>query len=203
MGKFYAVVRGRETGIFTTYKECLRVVSGYPNSQFKSFPTSESAEKWYTSHLQVAQDVTRPTYLQSAFRTDIYTDGSACTNGSGYATIIVNTPIVEYYGPLEGTSNYCELYAIAIGVSNTTGPLNIYSDSQYSIDVLTIYAKEWSSNNWINKGNQIANKDLISYTYNLLRDRDVKFYHVRAHGTCELNNRADHLAKVAAGYYNK
>jgi ribonuclease HI len=202
MSKFYAVVRGRETGIFKTYKECLSAVSGYPNSQFKSFPSMESAERWYASHIQVAQEVTRPTYLQSAFRTDIYTDGSNSPKGSGYATIIVENPVIEYYGPVEGTNNYCELYAISVGILNTTGPINIYSDSQYSIDALTIQAKDWASNNWINKGNPIANKDIISYTYDLLVDRDVKFYHVKAHGTSELNNRADYLAKLGAGYYN-
>ena len=42
--KFYAVKKGRETGIFTTWEACKASVNGYSGAQYKSFSTPEEAE---------------------------------------------------------------------------------------------------------------------------------------------------------------
>ena len=42
--KFYAVRKGRKTGIFTTWDECRAQVHGYPCAEYKSFPTMEGAK---------------------------------------------------------------------------------------------------------------------------------------------------------------
>ena len=39
--KFYAVRKGRKTGIFTTWDECRAQVHGFPCAEYKSFPTME------------------------------------------------------------------------------------------------------------------------------------------------------------------
>lgn len=44
MGKFYAVKRGRKTGIFTSWEECKNSIDGYKNAVFKSFNTHDEAE---------------------------------------------------------------------------------------------------------------------------------------------------------------
>ena len=41
--KFYAVKKGRQTGIFLTWAQCQEQVKGYPGAIFKSFPTKEDA----------------------------------------------------------------------------------------------------------------------------------------------------------------
>ncbi|XP_055639956.1 ribonuclease H1 isoform X2 [Toxorhynchites rutilus septentrionalis] len=41
---FYAVAKGRTTGIFLTWPECQRQVSGFTGAKFKKFPTREQAE---------------------------------------------------------------------------------------------------------------------------------------------------------------
>lgn len=43
---YYAVKVGEKTGIFKTWKECSKYVSGYPNAKFKGFTTLEEAEKY-------------------------------------------------------------------------------------------------------------------------------------------------------------
>ena len=40
---FYAVRRGRTTGIFTSWSLCRAEVSGYPNNQYKGFHTEQEA----------------------------------------------------------------------------------------------------------------------------------------------------------------
>lgn len=44
--KFYAVKKGRNTGIFTTWEECKASVSRYSGAQYKSFPTLEEAREY-------------------------------------------------------------------------------------------------------------------------------------------------------------
>lgn len=45
-GKFYAVARGRKTGVFREWVHAEAQVLGYPGSKHKSFPTNEAAEMW-------------------------------------------------------------------------------------------------------------------------------------------------------------
>lgn len=44
--KYYAVRKGRKSGIFTTWDEAKAQVDGFSNARFKSFPTYEEAEKF-------------------------------------------------------------------------------------------------------------------------------------------------------------
>ncbi len=44
--KFYAVRVGRRVGVFRTWEECQRSVSGYSSAEFKSFPTMQEAEAY-------------------------------------------------------------------------------------------------------------------------------------------------------------
>lgn len=49
--KYYAVARGRETGIFRDwYNEVVPLVSGYSNARYHGFRTLEEAQKWLDSH---------------------------------------------------------------------------------------------------------------------------------------------------------
>lgn len=45
--KYYAVAIGKKPGIYTTWEECSRYVTGYKGARFKSFSTKEEAEKYY------------------------------------------------------------------------------------------------------------------------------------------------------------
>jgi ribonuclease HI len=43
--QFYTVWKGRETGVFSTYSECHRSVSGFKGAVFKGFVTVEQAQQ--------------------------------------------------------------------------------------------------------------------------------------------------------------
>ncbi len=45
-GKVYAVLRGRNPGIYNTWAECEKQTKGFPNAAFKSFPTAVEALEW-------------------------------------------------------------------------------------------------------------------------------------------------------------
>ncbi|EGB05774.1 hypothetical protein AURANDRAFT_30365, partial [Aureococcus anophagefferens] len=41
---FYAVARGRETGVFATWDQCSKVVNGFAGAKYKKFDDRGAAE---------------------------------------------------------------------------------------------------------------------------------------------------------------
>jgi hypothetical protein len=58
--KFYAIAKGRETGIFTSWNRVLTAVGGYPLAKYKRFKTRPEAEIWLVEQLSL-QGVIPPT----------------------------------------------------------------------------------------------------------------------------------------------
>jgi len=123
----------------------------------------------------------------------VYADG-ACSGNPGPAGLGVvrlegegRKELSEFLG--DGTNNIAELTAIlraAESMEDPSVPLRIYTDSNYSIGVLT---KGWKVK---------ANKALVqSIKDALARLDDVKLFHVRGHAGIELNEAADQLAVAA------
>jgi len=46
--KFYSILKGHITGIYTTWDEAKEQVDGYPGAVYKSFKTEEEAKNWMT-----------------------------------------------------------------------------------------------------------------------------------------------------------
>ena len=43
--KYYTVWEGYNIGVFSSWEECKKNISGYPTAKYKSFPTKEQAQK--------------------------------------------------------------------------------------------------------------------------------------------------------------
>jgi ribonuclease HI len=131
--------------------------------------------------------------VASANAIHIWTDG-ACEGNPGPAglgvVIIDGTErreLSEYLG--QGTNNIAELTAILRGLESIADrgrPVIVYSDSQYSIGLLT--------QNWKAK----ANAELVGKLRGLTRQfADLRFVKVAAHSGIPLNERVDELARGA------
>lgn len=123
----------------------------------------------------------------------VYCDGG-CRQNPGPAALGVimiddegRRELSEYLG--HGTNNIAELTAIlraAQAMKEPQKPLRIYTDSKYSIDMLT---KGWKPK---------KNGELIAEVKAALdRLSDVQLFHVRGHVGVVLNERADELANEA------
>jgi ribonuclease HI len=123
----------------------------------------------------------------------VWTDG-ACEGNPGPAglgVVIVDgaerRELSEYLG--QGTNNIAELTAILRGleaIADRKRPVVVYSDSQYSIGLLT--------QNWKAK----ANAELVAKLRGLTREfQDLRFVKVAAHSGIPLNERVDELARCA------
>jgi ribonuclease HI len=123
----------------------------------------------------------------------VWTDG-ACEGNPGPAglgVVIIDgserRELSEYLG--QGTNNIAELSAILRGLESIPDrqrPVVVYSDSQYSIGLLT---KNWKAK---------ANTELVDKLRGLTRQfTDLRFVKVAAHSGIPLNERVDELARNA------
>lgn len=118
----------------------------------------------------------------------VWTDGGAAPNPgpSGAGIVIVDgakhTEISEYLG--QGTNQTAELTAILIGLSKVPRdrPVIVYSDSAYSIGLLS---KAWKAK---------ANVELVEKLRAVCREfADLRFVKVAGHSGVPLNERTDQL----------
>lgn len=73
----------------------------------------------------------------------------------------------------------------------------IYTDSQFWLNVLTKWAPGWQRNGWRKKGGPIKNKDLVIELYTLYTKYPVNLYWVRGHVGTKYNEMADKWANRA------
>ena len=59
MKKYYAVAKGRKTGIFTTWNECEKQVKGFPGAIYKSFSAEAEAKRFLSGNKFLSSDRTR------------------------------------------------------------------------------------------------------------------------------------------------
>jgi ribonuclease HI len=136
---------------------------------------------------------------------EVHTDGSALGNpgAGGYAAVVRcgDQKVTLSKGYFLTTNNRMEMMAV-IATLEEFGPsakINIYTDSQYTIDGSTRWVKNWRRNDWLTRGGEpVKNKDLWIILNELLRVNKVKFIKVKAHSGIPDNEEADQLAKAAA-----
>jgi ribonuclease HI len=150
--KYYAVFKGRKTGIFLSWQECQEQVTGFSGALYKSFKTQGEAEE----ALEIARKT--PTFSQ---KSDKKTQKPAKTNTISPDEIIMdsvcvdasclgNPGAVEYKGVHtatrevifhkslipNGTNNLGEFLAIVHALTylkNQPKDIPIYSDSKTAI----------------------------------------------------------------------
>ena len=185
--KYYAIKVGNETGIFTSWEECQRHVSGYPNAVFKSFSNIHDAEAFLFEKENT-----------EIYDTYAYTDGSynAELDLCGYASIL-------YYNDkkflLSGTC------ANTYSLNNITGELKAVVETVghcigLGVKELTIYhdyigIDMWATNKW--KANNPITKRYQRYMNSIKNQITISFQKVRGHSGDEGNDEADKYAKEA------
>lgn len=194
--KFYAVRKGRKTGIFTTYEECLEQVQGYSGAEFKGFG-SESDAKNYLGLLVKSSTLNR--YVTEA---TAYVDGSFHGTNQTYGSgIVLLHQGLEYRFSQPGcnpelipSQNVAgEVMAAEIAIShcleNGIRSLTIYYDY---LGIFLWAIGKWEANSKIS----IQYKNFVSEAR---KNLFIHFEKVAAHSGNYYNDIADMLAKQAAG----
>lgn len=141
----------------------------------------------------------------------IYTDGACSHNGNkekakaGIGVYFSENNFEKYDNISKRldielpTNNKAELYAILESLrktKNTQYPTTIYTDSQYSINAISLWYPEWIKNNNLDKKKNINILKMISEE---IQNRSVTFKHIKGHSKEKDvhsigNNKADNLA---------
>ncbi len=130
-----------------------------------------------------------------------YTDGSASPNPGpgGFAVIRDNRPYLIGGEPADETTNIrMEGLAIKAALEDADGQeCQIYTDSEFWINVITKWAPGWERNGWRKKNGEIKNLDIVQEVYPLYVQSQATLTWVRGHEGDEGNELADEWANIA------
>lgn len=136
---------------------------------------------------------------------EAYADGACLANGRKDARagigVYCASPAIELSERIAGlqTNQRAELHAAirALEVLPEHRAVKLHLDSKYLINGITDWLPKWRRSNW---RKHVANRDLFERLDCLLQSRRVRLVYVPGHTGVEGNERADVLAKRAAGH---
>lgn len=197
-GKFYAVRKGRATGIYYTWAECQKQITGYSGAEYKSFKTKEEA----TAYIEGVQENKKNETLSDHERAVAYVDGSynVRTKEYSYGAVLIYLGKEYEYSKKGEDASLADMRNVAgeilgaqtmmeLCVKNGIKELDLYYDYEG--------IEKWCTGAWQAKkpGTQNYRDAYLSMKPKLA----VHFHKVAAHTGIELNERVDQLAKKALG----
>lgn len=207
MAKYYAVKKGRTTGVFTSWPECQNAVTGYSGAAFKSFKTEEEAWDFVNSENgSMQQDNFSEEELKKKIADDskvtAFVDGSYDDSKKEYSYGLVALGMGKVY------EDCCaDFEPITVEMRNVAGEiLGAVTAMEYclenNIGELDLYydyegIEKWATGEW--KCNKVKTKEYKSFVDSIKSKLKITFHKVPAHTGVTYNERADVLAKKALG----
>lgn len=199
MAKFYAVRNGYHTGIYNTWEECRKEVSGYSGAEYKSFRNLNDAEEYLGVNSQISlfdesipQKNTAVAYVDGSYNIKtkifgcgvvIFYDGEDTTFSKSFSDPEMAS-MRNVAGEIEGAKlamQYC--------LDNNIEEIDIYYDYEG--------IEKWCSGAWkTNKSGTVAYKQFYN---EVIKNVKVNFIKVKGHSGDKYNDMADRLAKDAVG----
>lgn len=186
---YYAVRRGKSPGIYRSWDECRKQITGFAGAEYKKFPTQNEAQAYLAGE---------DPHAVPAAGLHIFIDGSYDVKTRRFSYGLIGFLQGERFEEArafseEDVAQYRnvagELYgayrALQIALEKKESVLDLYFD----------YAgiKEWATGGWRAK-NELT--QAYANTYNRFRDTvQVRFHKIAAHTGHPWNERADELAK--------
>ena len=207
---YYAVHKGHKPGIYNTWPECEKQIKNFVGAQFKKFSVKAEAQDFLqngfgankpvfmkkkdSSDKKNNDKIEKECIEDESEKIYIYTDGSFIR---GHKTV----PDIAGYGihipaknislglPLLNqkiTNNRAELTAIIdsfkyLDENDLKKKICIFTDSQYSIYIMTGTGERYEKNGFKQNGKPVPNIDLIKKALELIRKYNIVMLKVRAH----------------------
>lgn len=198
MKKYYAVRKGRETGIFYTWPSCEAQIKGFSGAEYKSFKSMEDAQRYLDDSEKKATSVL---YEEEQFYPCAYVDGSydALSKRFSYGAVILLDANEELHfseafedealavmrnvaGEIKGSE-----FAISYALSHAWSEIAIYYDYNG--------IEKWATGEW--KRNLPATQAYFAFCQHAFEDIKVHFIKVKGHSGNNYNDLADSLARRA------
>ena len=201
--KFYAVKKGKKTGIFASWEECKALVAGYAGAQYKSFSTYKEAEDYLKGEKIQSSGTKTETFLNDLPVQDTllaYVDGSYDNSLPRYAFgcvfILPDGRIYTEYGNGDNPDSLKlrnvtgemlgAMFAVRFAMKNGFKKLEIRYDYQG--------IEKWVTGEW--KSKTELTRKYAEAMRGWSRAVEIHFTKVAAHTNVEFNELADQLAKT-------
>lgn len=205
--KYYAVRKGRETGIFDSWDLCKEQVMGCPGAVYKSFALREEAQAWLEGPgEELKKESPSPLPGEGDSFLEIYVDGSfrADTGEYSYGMVVLQEGeelcFQEKFSDPEGAA-----------MRNVAGEIRgAMAAMEYAlregVPILYLYydyagIRHWCTGEW--KANRTGTQAYRAYYQGLEGLLEVRFHKVKGHSHNRWNDMADRLAKEALGLLEK
>ena len=200
MAKFYAVKKGKKTGIFSTWDECKEQVTGFKGAVYKSFKTLSEAEAFLEKNEKKIENIEEVDGVYA------YIDGSFDRiNGIyGSGVVIVDGDKKHEYKHAGNREDYAQLHNVA-GELEAAKFVMWYAVDKKIKEITLFYdyqgIEAWAVGDW--KANLPYTQDYVKFYNKVKTAVKVNFVKVKAHTGIELNEAVDKLAKDAIEQFKK
>lgn len=192
--KYYAVRKGKRTGLFETWDECKAQTDGFSGAEYKSFSTKEEADEYLNGNRCEAAENRKDDCVK------IYVDGSYYNGEYSYGMVVLQDG--KEYTFSEKVEN-----PLLTAMHNVAGEIKgAEAAMQYAIDHgiknLVIYHDYEGIAKWCNGAWQAKKPGTQAYRdfYNKAKEQvNISFAKVTGHSNDKYNDMADELAKKALG----
>ena len=191
--KYYAVKKGRNPGIYTSWDSCLKEVKGFSGAIYKSFKTKEDAVNFMEdSEKKIEVDAdTVIAYVDGSFNLPEKTYGAGVVlikDGEEEHFKKAYTDSFYTHRNVAGEVKASEL-AINLAIKKGYKKIIIYHDYQG--------IKSWADGDW--KTNNDLTKSYKAFIDEKRKVIEIGFVKVKGHSNDKYNDLADRLAKDACG----
>lgn len=194
---FYAVRKGNQVGIYTTWSETQKHIKGFSGAEYKGFETKEEAEKYMNNFSEdIEDDTSIPTF---------YIDGSynSIENIIGWGGLLVyNHKIIDSF--FEGET--FENNGIDSNSRNIKGEINAIKEAinlahWHNLKEIAIGydyngLKYWATGEW--KTNLPLTKSYKEFMQEEMKNIKINWIKIKSHTGHKYNDMADELAKRGA-----
>lgn len=191
--KYYAVKKGRNPGIYTSWDSCLEEVKGYSGAIYKSFKTLEDANEFMTGikeEIEIGPN-SAIAYVDGSYNQKLKVYGAGVvyiTEGEEIELMKSFDDDYHSHRNVAGEVKASEL-AITKAIEDKKNQIVIYHDYQG--------IASWATGDW--KTNNDLTKSYKKFIDEARKNIGIDFVKVKGHSNDKYNDRADSLAKTACG----
>lgn len=198
--KYYAVKKGRHTGIFHTWQECLEEVHGFSGAVYKGFAAEQEALDWLAG--EEGQSVVGPgercAGAPDSEYIDVYTDGSYVDGRYAWAYAFVRDDRVIWEA--SGVGKNPEAAAMRNVAGELAAVLYAVQKAAEMNVRICIHHDYAGVALWVTKDWKAQNEYTKKYCAWMEKYRGIyRFAKVTAHSGNRFNDYVDQKAKAALG----
>jgi ribonuclease HI len=211
MGKFYAVKKGRQPGIYTTWPDCQKQVSGFSGAIYKSFTSKAEAEAFMGKasapnapiKARQGQEIrwlhdSNAVILDDKISMSVYVDGSFDKHSGyfGYGGVVLYQGQVSKYKGGRNTSDLAKMRNVAGEIIAAMQAVKIALEANAKQVVIFhdyMGIAEWALGTW--QAKNTYTQEYRDFMQAKGKEITIGFSKVAAHTGNTYNEMADQLAK--------